>query len=611
MFLGPDRFLVDQPFVRETPTLMVSTVQRDSRTVVLDCSREFLERLGYARDDVVGEPLATFTNGEGSQDGDGRSGPFLGETILVGDDGEPVRTIGVAVSKEDGGTERYYAPVEEGDRRGSNDDARLLDAVLAIDNAVSREDVYELTAHAAADVLGGDCFMYRSTAGRLELVAESDGPRDSPDPTAALGIGPLGRAYGAGVRRRTDDPDELATLGLDPDVTEAVVCFPVEEYGALVATTAQDDLDPFERIERLLELAGSKLDRFELFDDLTETKGRLLRLLSNVPGTVYECADSPAREMSFVTDDIEGLTGYDRQEFLDGRLSWEADLVHSGDRDQVFSSVTEAVRSREPYRMTYRIVTKSGQERWVWDHGGGVYEDGEVVGLQGFITDVTERERHKQRLEVLNRVLRHNLRNNMNVIMGYAETLLNEIGGDAPRMHANYIMEEARELTELGDKARTIEQALDFEKNAPDAIEVNETVETKVEEFRGRYPDADLRLELPDVEVTGPPAVDYALENVLENAIVHNDRESPTVEVFVYVVEGTHNDWTEVVVADDGPGIPDHEVRALLEGGETPLQHGSGLGLWLVNWLVKRSGGELQFDENEPRGSIVTMRLPR
>jgi len=579
--------------------------------VVLDCSREFLERLGYASDDVVGEPLAKFTRGDGRPEGDGRSGPVLGETVLVGHDGDTVRTMGVAVSRDDGGTEWYFAPVEGVDDSGSNDDARLTDAVLAIDSAVSREDVYELTVEAAADVLDGDCFMYRSTAGRLDLVAESDDPQDSPDPTAALGIGPLGRAYGAGVRRGTDDPDELATLGLDPETTEAVVCFPMEEYGALAATTARDDLEAFERIERLLELAGSKLDRFELFDDLTETKGRLLRLLSNVPGTVYECANSPAREMSFVTDDVEALTGYERREFLDGRLSWEADLVHSGDRDQVFSSVTEAVRNREPYRMTYRIVTKSGQERWVWDHGGGVYEDGDVVGLQGFITDVTERERHKQRLEVLNRVLRHNLRNNMNVIMGYAETLLNEIGGDTPRMHANYIMEEARELTELGDKARTIEQALDFEKNAPDAIEVNETVETKVQEFRGRYPDAELRVELPDVTVTGPPAVDYALENVLENAIVHNDSESPTVEVFVYVFEGTHNDWTEVVVADDGPGIPDHEVRALLEGGETPLQHGSGLGLWLVNWLVKRSGGELQFDENEPRGSIVTMRLPR
>jgi signal transduction histidine kinase len=64
-----------------------------------------------------------------------------------------------------------------------------------------------------------------------------------------------------------------------------------------------------------------------------------------------------------------------------------------------------------------------------------------------------------------------------------------------------------------------------------------------------------------------------------------------------------------VSVADDGPGIPDHERAVLTDGEETALEHGSGLGLWLVHWVVERSGGRLSFAENDPRGSVVRMDL--
>ncbi|MGM0399219.1 MAG: ATP-binding protein, partial [Halobacteriota archaeon] len=64
-------------------------------------------------------------------------------------------------------------------------------------------------------------------------------------------------------------------------------------------------------------------------------------------------------------------------------------------------------------------------------------------------------------------------------------------------------------------------------------------------------------------------------------------------------------------VEDDGPGIPDHEKAVLREGEETPLAHGSGLGLWLVYWIVTMNGGRLEISDNEPRGTVVEIDLPR
>ncbi|MDX1746566.1 MAG: ATP-binding protein [Halobacteriales archaeon] len=65
----------------------------------------------------------------------------------------------------------------------------------------------------------------------------------------------------------------------------------------------------------------------------------------------------------------------------------------------------------------------------------------------------------------------------------------------------------------------------------------------------------------------------------------------------------------EVRVADDGPGIPEPD-RKVLVGTDTGLENASGLGLWLVNWIVSESGGEVHYEPNEPRGSVVVIRLP-
>lgn len=102
-----------------------------------------------------------------------------------------------------------------------------------------------------------------------------------------------------------------------------------------------------------------------------------------------------------------------------------------------------------------------------------------------------------------------------------------------------------------------------------------------------------------------------ALEEVVRNAIVHNDRAEPTVEVTVDVDGPPGTGEVAVSVADDGPGVPGAEQEVLTEGDETPLTHASGVGLWLVNWAVSKSGGRLSFEENDPRGSIVTVHLRR
>jgi signal transduction histidine kinase len=101
-----------------------------------------------------------------------------------------------------------------------------------------------------------------------------------------------------------------------------------------------------------------------------------------------------------------------------------------------------------------------------------------------------------------------------------------------------------------------------------------------------------------------------AVDNLVENAIEHNDRERPHVQVTVERATTDGVSHVEIRVADDGPGIPDTDRRLLVGDPDARLEEATGLGLWLVNWIVTESGGSVSYAPNEPRGSVVTVRLP-
>jgi signal transduction histidine kinase len=224
------------------------------------------------------------------------------------------------------------------------------------------------------------------------------------------------------------------------------------------------------------------------------------------------------------------------------------------------------------------------------------------------IKDREEKLRDRQqRLEVLYRVIRHNLRNEMSVILNYADIAAGMSENPQVEMAADTITDTGRKLTALSEKARQIQNALESaeETETVDAAAVaRETAAEQAEEF----PDVTVRTELPETcAAEAIPALELAVENVIENAAKHDDSAEPTVDV---AVSGT-DERVFLSVADRGPGIPEQERNVLTKGRETSLEHGSGLGLWLVYWVVDRSGGTLRFDDNAPRGSVVTMVLDR
>lgn len=119
----------------------------------------------------------------------------------------------------------------------------------------------------------------------------------------------------------------------------------------------------------------------------------LATLLANLPGMVYRCVGDAKWTMEFVSG-CEPLTGYPVEDMLGNIRVYFTDLIHPEDSGRARGEVQAALAKREPYVLEFRIRTASGEEKWVHEQGRGVYSpEGELLALEGFITDITERVR--------------------------------------------------------------------------------------------------------------------------------------------------------------------------------------------------------------------------
>jgi len=244
------------------------------------------------------------------------------------------------------------------------------------------------------------------------------------------------------------------------------------------------------------------------------------------------------------------------------------------------------------------------REGRILEVSSSVVEDsrGRLTGYTLSIRDVTQQRHRKQRLEVLNRVLRHNLRNDMTIVKGFAEALAEEEDSD----RAQAIVERSDELLGRADKAREIERAVSGRPQfAP--VEIRPIVDNVVDSLQQEHPDASVAVSVPGglQVVTEGSTLELVLRNLVENAIEHGASKAGDNTVRVRATRSKAG--IEFTVSDDGPGIPQNEID-VLETTESALDHGSGLGLWLVYWGSARLGGDLAFDVDD--GTTVRLSIP-
>jgi PAS domain S-box-containing protein len=132
---------------------------------------------------------------------------------------------------------------------------------------------------------------------------------------------------------------------------------------------------------------------------IREGERKLATLVGNLPGFVYRCQNDRDRLFEYVSEGVCDLTGYTVDAYLVYRSTSYGANMHPDDRERVGQEVQAALEQHRPFEMTYRILTRSGEVKWVWERGEGSYTpDGSLTYLEGFVTDVTERKRAEQLL---------------------------------------------------------------------------------------------------------------------------------------------------------------------------------------------------------------------
>ena len=123
-------------------------------------------------------------------------------------------------------------------------------------------------------------------------------------------------------------------------------------------------------------------------------------LLDNLPGMAYRCENDRNWTMRFVSSGALALTGYPPDILTSAQGVCYGDLIHPDDREDVHAGVQAAVSGGTAFRLTYRILTANGSVKWVWEQGSAVYSAvSKLEGLEGFVTDITERKQAEQALQ--------------------------------------------------------------------------------------------------------------------------------------------------------------------------------------------------------------------
>jgi PAS domain S-box-containing protein len=248
-----------------------------------------------------------------------------------------------------------------------------------------------------------------------------------------------------------------------------------------------------------------------------------------------------------------------------------------------------------------RELTTENGRRWVEvTHSPMTESNGDTAGNIYIFRDVTARRSNQQRRNVLVRLLRHNLRNKVDVIRAHAE-LLNE----QPE-RGNQIANSARKLAATSETVTEMDQLLSQEHINRERIEIGaltrEVGNRVADDFGGTVTiDAE-----PMTLYTNREAVRTLVAELVSNGMKHAEMDEPPVRISVRASA----EHAVIMIEDEGPGIPEQEYAVLGSVEQSQLRHGRGLGIWMVQWIVTRLGGTLSFDADSS-GTVVTIRLPR
>ncbi|OYR55657.1 PAS domain-containing sensor histidine kinase [Halorubrum halodurans] len=370
---------------------------------------------------------------------------------------------------------------------------------------------------------------------------------------------------------------------------------------------------------------GTVTGALGLFQDVTErkeyeialesTREELRQIIDLVPDLVFV----KNREGEYLLANEATAAAYGKTpEEVEGRS--EADIIPDVEDSEAFRQDDLAVlESGEPKTIDGETLTTASGETRILQTTKIPYriaETGEEAVL-GYARDVTELKEYERTLEeqrdnlkLLNQVVRHDIRNQLMVVEAYTELLEESLPDDQSRTYARTVIGAARQAADITETARDVTDVLLQAGSERTPVDLRTELTGQIERIRSDEDRAAVTVDgsIPDVTVLADDLLEAVFRNLLTNAVVHNDKEVAEITVSTRLSD----DAVCVSIADNGPGIPDDHKEQIFQEGEKGLESGgTGIGLYLVETLVDKYGGDVWVEDGEPTGSVFTVELRR
>ncbi len=372
-------------------------------------------------------------------------------------------------------------------------------------------------------------------------------------------------------------------------------------------------------------LLGNAIEHQQADRAQKESERKLSTLMANLPGMAYRCRNDRDWTMEFVSDGCHSLTGYLSEDLIENRKHSFADIIHPEDRETVWQQIQIALREKGPFQVEYRIRTAAGEERWAWDLGRSVYaEDGELLALEGFITDITERKKAEETLRESDRMksefiktVAHEFRTPLTSIQGFSGLLLthDQLSPEEQRESLRYIHERSIGLADM------VADILDIARiEAGKGLSLTLSPCTVIETFRQVEPFLKTQASRCRFEVTlaeedlllkiDKGKICQVLENLLSNAVKFSP-EGSLVRIRGDLIEEGYR----ISVADQGMGMTPEQVAKVFDkfyradASDTAVE-GVGLGMHIVKHIVEDHGGKIWVESELGKGTTVSFTLP-
>lgn len=235
--------------------------------------------------------------------------------------------------------------------------------------------------------------------------------------------------------------------------------------------------------------------------------------------------------------------------------------------------------------------------------------DGEITHFAAIERDISETAFAGQVLDVINRILRHNLRTSINVIDGYATLLEETLEASDEIAAAAAISDRTRRLETLSEKTTHIRNLM--ERREEKQLVDLPTILRYIQQCQQDHPEASILVTntvTAELAIKNGSLLQLAIEESVENSVIHNDDGQPRIDITLS--QSGDPPQLCIEIADNGSGIPQAEWDVITANQETPLRHSSGIGLWLIYWSITALGGTVELARHGSYGSVLSYRLP-